>query len=389
VLVTAEAGSTGQASLSMQAIDTGDSTNPIANTILTWVNPPLGTDTTAKVVANFSGGFNQETESEFAQRIIKRIRNKPGAGNSPQFRIWASQSNNAVQDAFVYASALHAGSVIVAVAQKRGTTIGPNARVASIGTLTMATAYLTPPTSPVVPHGVHVLVTPMNPQSTDIAMTMAMPRGSSGGWADVDPWPRYSSTYASGVRITSVASNQLSFWMDTDELLADLTILGTFVEGADAPSIMVWNDATSSFEGLDVDKIYYTGATSYTVVLNTTPSKTLAIGDVISPKNNRHEVITEVFADYFDELGPSELVSATDIRYVRAARFPRPDQEYPSRAGQSVIARLDDQLGGALSDSELNYISRNAPDIPSEALMVNGPNYLTLGKVGIYAFETS
>lgn len=387
VLVTTTADSDGNATLQMQGIDTGDSTNPVAGKLLTWINPPLGTAPEAQVITSFTGGFNQETEAEFAQRIMRRIRNKPGAGNNAQFRIWAGQSSNAVQDAFVYATALHSGSTIVAIAQKRGNSVGPNARVASIGTLTTATAFLTPPTSPVVPHGAHVLVVPMIPQSTNVVMTLSMPRGSVGGWADVDPWPRWSSNFNTGVQVGTIIS-QTVFSVFTDEGLAGLDSYGDVVIGEDAPAMMVWNDAISSFEVLDVDRINYIGLNEYQIVLNTATAKTITYGDIISPKNNRMEIITEVFQDYFDELGPSELVGSTDVRFVRAARFPRPDQEYSMRAGQSIIARLDDQLGGALSDAELKYITQNTPSVPNEYSIINGPTYLTLGRVGLYASES-
>jgi hypothetical protein len=383
VLITTVAGSNGQASLQMQAIDPGDSTNLLAGTVLTWVSPPLGTDPEASVTDTFTGGFNEETENEFAQRLVRRIRNKPGAGNSSQFRLWAGQATNAVADAFIYPTALHSGSVVVCVMQKRGNTQGPLARVASIGTLAAVTAYLIPPTSPVVPHGVHVLVVPINPEPTGMALELSMPRGSSGGWTDTDPWPRYSVGYPQGVRITGVTS-QTFFGFQTDQHLPNLAV-GGILQGEDLPSIMLWDDTTSRFEQLDILSLIRTTTTNYAVALSNAPSKTLAIGDILSPANNRALAIAESFEDYFDELGPSELVSSDDPRYVRAARFPRPDQEYPIRAGQGVIARLDDQLGGALADAELQYISQNAPTLPSEYEIIAGPNILTLGRVGIYS----
>jgi len=385
VLVTTIADSNGVAVLQMQGIDTGDLTNPVAGTLLTWVNPPLGTAPEAQVLSDFSGGFNQETEAEFAQRIIRRIRNKPGAGNNAQFRIWASQSSNAVQDAFIYATALHSGSTIIAISQKRGTSIGPNSRVASIGTLTTATSFLTPPTSPAVPHGTHALTVPMNPQSTNMVMSLAMPRGSIGGWQDVDPWPRYSIVYPQGVIVLAATGPVVQF--ATDIPVEGMTV-GSTLSGANLPSIMVWDILTSKFEDLDIASITRTATNTYNMTLSNIPSAYIGPGTLLSPKNNRHSIIAEVFQDYFDELGPSELIGSNDVRFVRAARFPRPDQEYQTRAGQTVVARLDDQLGGALSDSELNYISRNTPDVPNEYQIVNGPNYLTLGHVGIYSYES-
>lgn len=383
VLVTTVADANGEATLQMQGIDTGDDTNLAEGAILTWVNPPLGSDSEASVSETFTGGFNEETENEFAQRIIRRIRNKPGAGNSAQFRLWAQNSSNAVYDAFIYPTALHSGSLIVAVVQKRGSTVGPNARVASIGTLTTVTAYLLPPTSPIVPHGIHVLVTTVNPEPVDFSMLLSMPRGSSGGWTDTDPWPKYESTIEEGAPIRSVTS-QLEFTLETYSEISGVEV-GDSLTSDDVPALMVWNDETSAFETLDVASVTRNSSTIYTVVLNNEPDKTLVVDDIISPNNERAEVIAEAFQDYFDELGPSELVDEDDVRFVRAARFPRPDQEYAVKAGQSVISRLDDQLGGALSDAELIHITQNEPTLPNEYEITAGPNLLTIGKVGIYS----
>lgn len=387
VLVTTAADAQGEARLVMQAIDPGDDSDLLAGTVLTWINPPINSDPQASVEENFTGGFDQETEAEFAQRILRRMRAKPGAGNGPQFRLWAQQVSNAVQDAFVYMGALHAGSVIVCVLQKRGSTQGPLARVASVGTLANVTSFLVPPTSPVVPHGAHVLVVPVNPQPTDMIMTLSMQRGTSGGWTDIDPWPRFTAAFEEGVKILSVVT-QSSFVIQTDSPPRPGMSPGSVLSGVNAPSLMVWDPDISRFETLNVDSVTYDGGNDYSVVLNTEPTKTLVAGDVISPNNERSQVLAETFEGYFDELGPSELVETTDTRFVRAARYPRPDQEYPLRAGQSVIARLDDQLGGALADAELKFITQNTPDIPPETIIVNGPNILTLGNVGIYAFES-
>ena len=367
--------------VTMVGVDGGDDTNLAAGTELTWVNPPIGANPTASVFEAFTGGFNDETESEFSRRIQQAIRNKPGSGNSAQFRAWAQQASNAVEDAFIYPSAFHAGSVLVVVTQKRGTTLGPLARIASVGTLNAVTAFLTSPTSPVVPHGVHVLVTPVNSEPVDIAMQLAMQRGSSGGWADVDPWPRYSATYPEGVLVTGVTS-QTDFDITTDEAL-----IGAPLSGANAPQMAIWNPTLSRFETLDVNTVSLVGGDVWNVTLNNAPSHTIAIGDAISPKNNRAEVIAESFEDYFDELGPGEAVEVTDTRFMRAARHPSPDQEFPTRAGQAVIARLDDQLGGALSDAELSFISQAVPTIPSAVNLELGTNLLTLDRAAIYSFD--
>lgn len=374
VLVTKTADPNGEAALQMIGIDTGDNTNPIGGTVLTWINPPLGSDPQASTTANFSGGFNAETDAEFSDRIIDRIRFKPGAGNPAQMRAWARQSSNAVENAFVYSAALHGGSIVVAITQKRGGVVGPLARIPSIGTLTIATAYLVPPTSPVVPFGRHVLVVPINSEPSNLAMRLSMRRGSAGGWSDPQPWPEWSAAYPEGVKISDL-TDQTHFEIETDVALTGST-----------SSLMVWDVDSSRFIALDVQSIAAAGGNFWDVTLGsppTDPPHTLAIGDLICPKNERAEVIAESAEAYFDELGPGQLVASTDPRYVRAARFPGIDIEAPIRAGQGIIARLDDTLGGALADAALEDISQSEPILPTS--IVDGPNILTLGTFAIYA----
>lgn len=382
VLVSAVMPAEGTTVLTFIGIDSGASTNPTPGTELTWVNPPIGSAPTCTVLEQFTGGFDTETDAQYAKRILQRIRNKPGAGNNAQFRIWAQQASNAVEDAFIYATAFHFGSVLVVVAQKRGTTKGPLARIASLGTLSTVTGFLTPPTSPVVPHHVHVMATPLNSIPTALAMKLAMPQGSSGGWTDVDPWPRHTVGFNPGV-LVSVVTTQTDF-----RVLTDAPLAGAPLSGIDAPSMMIWDQLESRFEALDVATVSYIGSNVWRIQLNNAPDKTIAVGDAVSPKNERALLIAEAMEVYFDELGPGEAVDSDDIRFIRAARFPRADQEYPIRVGQGIVARLDDQLGGALSDAELSYIQNTEPTVPNEVdELILGTNILTLGVVGIYAFN--
>jgi hypothetical protein len=378
VLVTGVANGSGNATLQLQAIDPGSATNLAPNTLLTWISPPIGTDPTATVSTAFSGGFDLETEFEFSQRIMRRISNQAGSGNNSQFRLWASQASNAVQDGFVYASALHAGSVIVCVVQKRGNAIGPLGRIPSFGTLTAAAGFLTPPNSPVVPQGVHVLVVPPNSEQSDLIMRLAMPKGSTAGWTDVTPWPTYTPAFPQGVRVTSVAGMPTYFDVQTDNILLSAT-------GTNVPALALWDVTNSRFVELDVLSVVWQSANTHRITLNSPPAGfTIATNQVLSPGNQKADTIAEAFQAYFDSLGPGELLAETNPRYVRAKRFPYSDLEYPTRAGQSVIATLDDYLGGALSEGDLEYISKTTPTIPAVFATALGPNLLTLGRVGIY-----
>lgn len=380
VLQTVVTPAGGVATLSMKAIDTGVTTNIVVGTILTWSeNQPLGAEPEASVIVQFTGGFEEETDPEYADRIEQRIRFRPASGNNAHFVAWSREANVAVENAFIYATALHAGSVLVAITQKRGSTTGPDARQANVGTLTDVTNFLVPPDSPVVPERVFVLVTTVTPQESDLVLRLSLNPGTSGGWNDVDPWPTYSTAYPQ-VQITNIVTPDTVFEVETDAAYPG-GVAGPLT-GADAPSMMLWNKVLSRWELLDVASVSASG-TTHTVTLNQAPSFTLATGDRLSPYSDRLTVIAEALEDYFDTLGPGEVIDLdTDIRAARALRYPRPSQQSPIRAGQAMLAPLIEALGGLAPDAELTYISRNEPDLPGD--ISDGPNIVTLGDVNIH-----
>jgi uncharacterized phage protein gp47/JayE len=375
VLSTVVTPGSGIATLTLIGIDTGTETNIASGTVITWSeNAPLGSDGEATTTSQFTGGTNVETSAEFASRLLSRIRNKPASGNNSHFRSWARDSSNSVEDAFVYATAFHAGSVLVAITQKRAGVAGPNSRVASTSTISAVTAYITPPGSPVVPPRAYVLVTTVVPQPADAEMQISLSAGSSGGWADVTPWPGYTDGAGTASTVT-VLTNQSNFRIYSD------TALPT---GVTAPQMMVWDEDTSTWEELDVSSVTLFGGSIYSVVLSSPPSFTIAVGDTISPYTARKELIEEAIESYFDSLGPGEVVdTATDLRAHRAARFPPPNEEYPQRAGSAMASRVQENLGVNAADVVVAALSPRTPVVPTEPSA--GPALVTVGQVGIYA----
>ncbi len=363
----------GVVTLTFKGIDTGASTNPATGTELTFVNPPPGAQPTCLVAADFSGGFDAETEQEYATRIADEIGQRPASGNNAQMKAWATRATVAVEAAFVYACAAYAGSTFVCVLQKRGTAVGPLARLANLGTMTDVVAYVTPPNSPVVPERVFVLASTALSQSSNATLNLTLDKGTTGGWADLDPWPRLSTRQISNV------TNQTHFSLAG--AAGDLPGGATTLTGADAPQMMIWNVATSRFEKLQVTSVTESAPGTYDVVLTAAPAHTLTVGDWVSPYTDLQQSAAETLEKYFDALGPGELVSLTsDVRGARAFRFPRPGRLYPYRVGSGVTTWLEDALGSALIDSTASF-SRTSPDLPAD--ISDGPNQLTLGKVSL------
>lgn len=380
VLVTVVTPGTGIADLTLISIDTGAKTNllttPTPAVLTIDQNPPIGAQSTATVTADFTGGFDDESMADFQGRLRAEIRHKPGAGNNAQIRSWGRKSSTAVLDAYVYACAMHAGSTLVCITQKRGATVGPNALLANAGVLALGTAYLVPPASPVIPPRAFFVVVTFTPAPADTILQLAQIKGSAGGWADASPWPGLTGTVASITNVT----NQTTFRMHSDPALPGGA---ASLSGAQAPRFMVWNVATSRFEKLLVSSVTSAGGGLYDVVLLQAPQKVIAAGDWISPDMARRDTLAKGAEIYFDSLGPGEVINlALDARADRAARFPDPNEESPSKGGQAIVTTINDALGYVLAAGALFSISQSAPPVPADPVL--GPGKLTLGKFAIY-----
>ena len=148
--------------------------------------------------------------------------------------------------------------------------------------------------------------------------------------------------------------------------------------------MMVWNDGTSRFESLSVSSVSLFGGSDYTVTLSQAPSFTIAVGDYVSPDTERRVEIAEAVEDYFDSLGPGEVINlSTDVRAHRAFRFPEPYEEWPQTAGSTVVTYLHDSLGVALASAEMISMSVTSPTVATYP--EDGPFLITLGNLAIYA----
>jgi hypothetical protein len=212
---------------------------------------------------------------------------------------------------------------------------------------------------------------------------MALPFGQSSGWEDLDPWPGLGTATNFNTFISALTT-QVSFKVTRGSGSKDLPA------GVTAPSMMAWNPTTARFEKLQVTSVILDAGDVFDVVLSAPPSFTVVAGSAttgtrLSPDAERRILIAETIEAYFDGLGPGELVDLlTDPRAHRAYRFPRPNEEFPQRAGSAIIARLQDALGASLADASLDEISQSLPTVATDP--VDEPNMLVTGDVGIYPF---
>jgi hypothetical protein len=362
----------GVATLVVRALSTGLETNALAGAKAVWITPPPGASPTGITLpADFTGGAPAETASAFAKRIVTAIRYKQGAGNPPQMRAWARQASAAIEDAWVYSCALEAGSTIVAVTAARGTSESPTARIAGQPIIDDATAYITSPGSPVVPAPPFILALSCVSQPTNIMVALELPKKSTSGWTDLVPWPAAVSILPQ----VSAVTNQQDFLVDLGAALA--------APSSTTPSLMVWDSAHMKFEALAVSSVVLNAGNVYRVQLSSAPAATIAVGLAVAPDSARRTAISKAARDYIDSLGPGELVDlATSTLAHRAYRWPPPDEEWPQRAGSSILGYLRDALDAASTDEDLSAVSSALPTVPADP--ADGPALLTLQHFGVY-----
>lgn len=382
VFSTVTTPSSGSAAVEMRAINTGAATNLVIGDKLTWVTRDPSMGPVATVASNFTGGTNEETDGEFAKRIADEIKRKQAAGNDPHFRAWARAASNAIEDAFIYPCALHAGSTVVALTQKRAGAVGPTARIPSSAVLSSATAYLVPPASVVVPARVFVLTVPCVSEPVDFALQLGLAVGSDAGFADAAPWPSFDASLPHVSDVTNPTTFEIT--CPGDATLPGVPALSTLT-GDSCPSIMFWHTDRSEFVELELASITQTAATTYDVTLASAPDFDVAVNDTVCPLVARHAIVSQAVEEYFDELGPGELFDpSTDPRGTRCRRFPDPADSHPARAGGVLAVRIMEALGGSASDAVVpaGFPTTTVPTYPTS--IEGGPNLLTINSVGVY-----
>lgn len=373
------AGSTVVATIA--AVDTGAATNLAAGAKLTWTKRDPGMNPEATVLTTFRGGTDLETDQDFLDRVMDSTKHKAGAGNDAHFRQWGRSASNAIEDAFIYPCALHAGSVVVAITQKRLATVGPLARIPDQVVMAAAIAYLTPPGSPVVPSRAFVLVVPVQSVPTYAYLRLALARGTDEGWADVLPFPTYHASCAVSARVSDV---DWTLSAPNDATLPGQPALATLT-GADCPRMMIWDEAATCFRVLSLSSIQDLGANLFRVQLSAPPGCTVAVTQRVCPYMSRHALVSAAVQTYFDELGPAELFDIdTDPRGNRCRRFPSQVDDRPYRAGDVIAVRVCEALGTSSADADLPIpMSPATPGYP--ASISDGPLMHTCGKIGVYA----
>lgn len=91
----------GDGTIEVEADEAGEAGSLAVGTVLTWQSAPAGIDPTGEVSEIVTSGEEEESDDALRARLLARIRQRPGSGNSADWVDWCEQCDG-VEDAFVY-----------------------------------------------------------------------------------------------------------------------------------------------------------------------------------------------------------------------------------------------------------------------------------------------
>ena len=365
------------ASVQVQAVNAGASTNVVAGALVSWDSASIGfLGSTATVAAGgIINGFDEDDDEKLRERLIDRLSYPQGGGNISQFRAWAEETSAAIEKAYAYAAARGPGSVDVALTSEGGTREVSSLYVAEVS------AYI----ATQVPGHVGLNVTSVVAQELDVVLLAKLPLppqagGSGGGWRDATPWP-------SGAVTLGVSDGKVTGYVSGT---GTATVRETTAPVV-GQRIGVW-DPTGGTDGDGTMREYEVAtvggvAGAWTI--------TVANGFTVSPLGAYVSAGAANLADYGDtflaamqSLGPGEKTTSTNI-LPRGRRQPPPDVSNPSDATSKQLDAITSTFAEVL---DLSYAARletgttttrTAPSVPATTTLA--PRILTLKHFAIRA----
>ena len=312
----------------IEGIDTGESTNFPAGTILEWESPPPGIVNTAVVADNgegdgLTGGRPEETDEELVQRIIEIRKNPAASGNSAQYRQTARRTPGlAIESVFAFDAIFGPGTVAITFTMRPPF---PGAsRVPTPVQLSLVEARLR---NGGFPASDGLFMAAMQEEPVDVFMGVQWTKQAK-GWSDVTPWPPF------------VAVDPVH--VDEDPLLTPtatafrLTTLGTAPAPKIGQTLAFYNASGRKFSNKRI-------ATVTEIVAGQTWDVTIATANnvsdasfvpakraVVSPWSPTLTQLVTPLLKYLGTLGPGEMFATFYDEGTRQKRQPESPDESPS-----------------------------------------------------------
>jgi hypothetical protein len=316
------------ASVPIEAISTGESTNREEGDILTWSSAPTYCSDKATVAAGgLVNGAPVEDSEALRQRFFSKVQVPPGSGNWEQVAETIEESTNSVQKAFVYPAVQGPSTCDAAVcAAPTGTN---KSRV-------IATALMSGTVNPYaqgkLPKFGQLTVTTVENVNADVAIGLSLPDaptanppGPGGGWVDGTPWPTPNGSSTFRCTVTAVTS--------TTQFTVDATT---------SPSVNVTHIAWLSpteWKLYTAVVVAVSGTSGAYVITLDKPFIGITTGCYIWPECENAQAYVDALLVQFALMGPGEK-TANASALVRGFRHPPPSISWPYSLGPHLLSAI-------------------------------------------------
>jgi uncharacterized phage protein gp47/JayE len=368
------------ASVPIEAISTGESTNRDAGDVLTWSEaPPFCSEKATVAAGGLINGADAEDSEALRERIFAKLQVPPGSGDWEQVAETAEASTNSVQKAFVYPSAQGPSTCDVAV------TAAPTSTNKSRA---IATALLNgtvkPYTEGKLPKFGLLTTTTVEDVNADVAIGLTLPDaptanppGPGGGWIDGAPWPAPNGTSTFRCTVTAVTS--------TTQFTVDATTAPTA-----NVSHIAWLSPTE-WKLYRAVVIAVSGSSGAYVITLDKPLVGIATGSYIWPDCQNAQLYVNALLAAFALMGPGEKTSNASALF-RGFRHPPPSTSWPYSLGPHLLQAITNAQEEASSAQFFHRTDGTTtvtgsagtvtPQVP--AAIANAPKQFTPRHIGFY-----
>lgn len=326
--------------LVVASVATGPSTNLAANAVLSVVSPRAGMGATARVQAQadgtgLSGGHDAEADDDYRQRGNDYEAKPPSAGNDGDYHAAILRCPGlSVQSGFTYPAIVGPGTMGVAFLMQP--TRPGSSRLPNGAQTSLMLAYL----KALFNGDDGVMVAAGAAQPVTVALKVRWRRGAA-SWSDAAPWPAYNAVSkvhvdggaaisATAFRVTSTQAQPADPQVGQTVAVVDLKL------GADGAPV-------GKFKRKRVLTVAVVVATkSWDLTFDTTNAASDAgyapvANQAVSPWSDALDDLVPPLLDYFDHVGPGEMVANFVDPGVRQRRLPESPTEWPSEVTNSIL----------------------------------------------------
>lgn len=316
------------ATVPVEAVSTGESTNRDEGDVLTWSSaPPYCSDKVTVGSGGFVNGADAEDSEALRQRVFAKFQTPPGNGNWQQVAETAEASTNSVQKAFVYPAIEGPSTCSVAVAAAP-TATNKSRQIAS----TLLQGTVLPYTEGNLPKFGYLAVTTVQDVNADVAIGLSLPDaptanppGPGGGWIDGAPWPRPDVSSLYKCTVTAVTST---------------TVFTVDAVSAPTPNVshIMWLSPTEwkLYKAVVISVSGIEGAFQITL---DKPFVGITTGCYIWPECENAQVYIDALLTQFALMGPGEK-SANASALARGFRHPPPTTAWPYSLGAHLLSAV-------------------------------------------------